>query len=183
VFAYDPVGQISAWLNDGSQQLKMVGISEFISDSEQALPSLPRTYAERMARSSVLRKEFPIEVFSELTSFAAMLSLMFVLVTLIRHWKDVSAEQKIFCFVILLGEVLNALICGALSGPHERYQSRLTWLIPLVALLLAYERWLFLSVAEGLVFSGPLAPTKPTDESFPAPALGHANALERSARN
>jgi hypothetical protein len=183
VFAYDPVGQISAWLNDGSQQLKMVGISEFISDSEQALRSVPRAHAERMARSSVLRKDFPTETFSELTSFAAMLSLMFVLVTLIRDWKDVSAEQKIFCFVILLGEVSNALICGGLSGPHERYQARLTWLIPLVALLLAYERWLFLSLAEGLVFSGPLAPAKPTDESFPAPALGHANVLDRSARN
>src|SRR5438876_10366212 len=95
-----------------------------------------------MARSLIWRKDFPIEIFSALTTFATILSFMFVCVTLIRHWKDVSAEQKIFCFVILLGEVSNALICGALSGPHERYQARLTWLIPVVALLLCYERWL-----------------------------------------
>ncbi len=141
VLAYDPVGQIAAWLNDAFLQLRMVGLSDFAA-TEISLPRLPRVHAERMARSSVWRKDFPIKIFSALTIFAAILSFMFVCVTLIGHWKDVSVEQKIFCFVILLGEASNALICGALSGPHERYQGRLTWLIPLVALLLSYERWL-----------------------------------------
>ena len=152
VLAYDPVGQIAAWLNDGFQQLRMVGLSDFLS--ETALAHLPRVHAERMARSLIWRKEFPIEIFSALTIFAAILSFMFVCVTLIRHWKDVSVEQKIFCFVILLGYVSNALICGALSGPHERYQARLTWLIPVVALLLCYERWLCSQVGAGLLSVG-----------------------------
>lgn len=143
VLAYDPVGQIAASLNDAFQQLRMVGFSsEFPSAADLAYPRLPRVHAERMARSSVWRKDFPIEIFSALTIFVAILSFMFVCVTLIKYWKDVSAELRVICFVILLGEVTNALICGAVSGPHERYQARLTWLIPLVALLLCYERWL-----------------------------------------
>src|SRR5205807_4734828 len=152
VLAYDPVGQIAAWLNDGFQQLRMVGLSDFLSETAPA--HLPRVHAERMTRSLIWRKDFPIEIFSALTTFAAILSFMFVCVTLIRHWKDVSAEQKIFCFVILLGEVSNALICGALSGPHERYQARLTWLIPVVALLLCYERWVCSQVGAGSLSVG-----------------------------
>ena len=43
-----------------------------------------------------------------------------------------------FVLLALLG---NAFICGALSGPHDRYQSRLMWVASLAAILLA-GRWL-----------------------------------------
>jgi len=141
VLAHDPLGQIAAGLNDAFQQLKMVGLSDLFMAAEEAFPRLPGVYSEGLARSLVGRKNFPIAIFSALTIVAAILSLIFVAVILIRYWKIVSREQKIFCFVILLGLVSNALICGALSGPHERYQARLTWLIPLVALQLYYARW------------------------------------------
>lgn len=39
-----------------------------------------------------------------------------------------------FVLVALLG---NAAICGALSNPHDRYQSRLLWLAPFAVLLIA----------------------------------------------
>jgi hypothetical protein len=42
-----------------------------------------------------------------------------------------------FIFVALMG---NAFICGALSGPHDRYQSRIVWLAPLVVVM-AIIRW------------------------------------------
>jgi hypothetical protein len=38
-----------------------------------------------------------------------------------------------FVLAALLG---NAIICGVLSGPHARYQSRLMW-TPILALALA----------------------------------------------
>ena len=60
-------------------------------------------------------------------------------VTLIRHWKVVSREQKLFFAVILIGQLSNAVICGALSGPHERYQARLGWLFPFAAVVLHYD--------------------------------------------
>lgn len=44
-----------------------------------------------------------------------------------RH--DLGA-LAIFMLLALLG---NAFICGALSNPHDRYQSRLAWLAPLAA--------------------------------------------------
>ncbi|WP_205963516.1 hypothetical protein [Roseicella aquatilis] len=36
---------------------------------------------------------------------------------------------------VLLGLLVNAAATGALSGPHDRYQARIAWLLPLTALL------------------------------------------------
>jgi hypothetical protein len=39
----------------------------------------------------------------------------------------------IFALLILVGLVVNAGICGAISGPHTRYQTRVAWLAVLAA--------------------------------------------------
>jgi len=39
----------------------------------------------------------------------------------------------IFAVLILVGLVVNAGICGAISGPHARYQTRVVWLAVVVA--------------------------------------------------
>jgi hypothetical protein len=51
-----------------------------------------------------------------------------------RRWDAIALPA--FIFVALLG---NAMICGILSNPHDRYQSRLIWL-PSFALALAVSR-------------------------------------------
>jgi hypothetical protein len=43
--------------------------------------------------------------------------------------------KEIF-FWITAGIVLNATICGGISAIESRYQARVVWLIPLVALLM-----------------------------------------------
>jgi hypothetical protein len=146
VLAYDPAGVIVGWLKDAFQQLELVGLSDFPETAEEAFPKLPQIHAERMAKSPMWSKDFPIAMFSAMTSFTALLSLIFIGITLIRDWGGVTT--KLFCFVILFGLVSNAAICGALSGPHERYQARLTWLVPLLALLLYFERDRVLSLGE-----------------------------------
>jgi hypothetical protein len=40
-----------------------------------------------------------------------------------------------FLALVLLALPVNALITGGLSGPHDRYQSRVMWLPPLLAAL------------------------------------------------
>jgi hypothetical protein len=41
---------------------------------------------------------------------------------------------------IAIGIVMDAFICGALSGPHIRYSERVQWLIPLGAMLMMAEK-------------------------------------------
>ena len=139
VFAYDPVGQLVASSKDAFQQLTMIGLSDFAVASEEAYRGLPKPYAERTKRSAAGRNAFPFMFFSVLTALTIVLSLSFMTVMLIRHWGVVSREQKWFLAAILIGQLFNAVICGALSGPHERYQARLSWLLPFAALVLLYE--------------------------------------------
>jgi hypothetical protein len=35
------------------------------------------------------------------------------------------------------GILVNAAVCGILSGPHDRYAARVAWLLPFSALLIA----------------------------------------------
>ena len=52
-----------------------------------------------------------------------------------RDWKGLALPG--FILVALIG---NAFICGVLSGPHDRYQSRLVW-VPVFALILLARPW------------------------------------------
>jgi hypothetical protein len=44
---------------------------------------------------------------------------------------------KALAFTVLLAMLANAAICGVLSNPHDRYQSRLAWLAPFVTIVAA----------------------------------------------
>ena len=51
-----------------------------------------------------------------------------------RRWEAVALPA--FVFVALIG---NAIICGVLSNPHDRYQSRVIWLPTLVVALMVVK--------------------------------------------
>jgi hypothetical protein len=55
-----------------------------------------------------------------------------------RSGRHDLAAAAMFMLIALLG---NAFICGALSNPHDRYQSRLAWLGPLVVGMAAVGWW------------------------------------------
>ena len=142
VLAYDPMGQIIGWAKDAFDQLTMAGLSDFLVVSDETIANLPSTYAERWAQTAVGEKTFPIAIFSWVTVTAAIFSLLFTGVSLARRWTVIPPELMVFFFVVLSCEISNAVICGALSGPHDRYQARLTWLLPLVGLIVYSETWI-----------------------------------------
>ncbi len=61
----------------------------------------------------------------------------FVAAALRRRRCDDRALLPAYLLLALLG---NAVICGALSNPHDRYQSRLLWSVPFALLLAAQGR-------------------------------------------
>lgn len=50
-------------------------------------------------------------------------------------------EFTLLAVFILFALIGNAFICGALSGPHDRYQSRIVWLAPLIMVMATIEWW------------------------------------------
>jgi putative flippase GtrA len=51
------------------------------------------------------------------------------------NWKDERGRLLMTLGLLLTVVVVNAFVCGALSGPFARYQARITWLITLGAAL------------------------------------------------
>jgi hypothetical protein len=52
------------------------------------------------------------------------------------------AYQRVMVFSVLIvaGLVVNAVACGAISGPHHRYQARIVWLVVLAASVLELSK-------------------------------------------
>jgi len=44
----------------------------------------------------------------------------------------------VFAGLVVLGVLTNALVCGALSTPYDRYQARVVWLLPLLAFMVSF---------------------------------------------
>ena len=63
----------------------------------------------------------------------ALIGLLGCLALAVRR-KTASSARIAVC-AVLMGIVANAFICGGLSGPHDRYQSRVMWLPGVVAAL------------------------------------------------
>jgi hypothetical protein len=78
------------------------------------------------------------------SSIAITLLLSFAVIAahFVAAWRRTTGTQQgnsaykraiVFASLILVGLVVNAGICGAISGPHARYQTRVVWLAVLAA--------------------------------------------------
>lgn len=66
------------------------------------------------------------------------LSALVVAGYLLLHWRS-NVPLAQFTLVVLGGMVLNTMVTGALSAVHDRYGSRVSWLVPLIALFIISE--------------------------------------------
>jgi hypothetical protein len=69
--------------------------------------------------------------------FLALAALYMILrgIVIRRDWR--SGVLPAFVLIAMIG---NALICGAFSGPHGRYQSRIMWLPAFAVILIAWPQ-------------------------------------------
>jgi hypothetical protein len=74
------------------------------------------------------------DALTPLNSFHLLVVLLALPMLAWAAWRGQGLALALTLF--LLAAVLgNALICGALSGPHPRYGARVMWLLPVAALL------------------------------------------------
>jgi hypothetical protein len=95
-------------------------IAASISGSRAALQTMPTALAERAA---------------VIASALALVVTGWALVQGMGSNDEAGRRFARLALLIVLGILANAAFCGALSGPHARYQMRLIWLLPLVAML------------------------------------------------
>ena len=76
---------------------------------------------------------------------------------------DVASRQLVLA--VLAALILNAAVCGVLSGPQHRYQGRIVWLLPLLA---------------GALLLQPVGRRQPSSaRSFAISALSSSSSLRR----
>ena len=135
-------------LRDTAQQMTKVatgdGLDEFQGVTRWFFTDLlPRT-AKPFQEAHQQQGQVTQELFDALNTVhvpvahLSVLALLGVAVLGVRARRHDLAGLALFVLVALGG---NAFICGALSNPHDRYQSRLVWLATLVVGMAAVCWW------------------------------------------
>lgn len=84
----------------------------------------------------------PLHYLQKLQSLVVYLGVVFVLLMILprlaRRSRIDSRSRRVavFALVVLVGVLGNAIVCGGFSGAWGRYQARVAWLVPMMAVLL-----------------------------------------------
>lgn len=140
VLANRPVDVISSSAAAIVTQLRQFGLMEFNSPhtpTEKLPPRVARDYQATLAANN----NFPIKPFEVLIVITFVLSAVLVVASILKSVRSKSFSQMHrLAMVLALGILLNIGVSGALSTPHERYLTRVTWLVPLAALFILAAR-------------------------------------------
>ena len=151
VLADNPLGQLAASLGDFGTQLARFGLGEFAYEDymrETVAAILPAETRAAFVGSALYRGTFPLGAADLLAQAATLVAAAWLawraaaeLAAPGRGGAD-SADRalRVFAIVLVGGVVANAAVTGILSTPHDRYQARVIWLVPLLALVVFLRR-------------------------------------------
>lgn len=154
--AYDPLGVASAAVANSLKQLVMFGVSNEFQGPLRDL-SLQHYWSRtplarqipnlEKCRVDFRRCDHPgiweaLDWLHRLTVVAALLVLATLIAGFLRRPPSCEATRRMIAVAAVVVTTLaaNALICGALSIPADRYQARLVWMAPLLAGLMIWRR-------------------------------------------
>ncbi|MFI4865937.1 MAG: hypothetical protein ACHQDB_02410 [Steroidobacterales bacterium] len=144
VVKYDPLGVVGAAAANAGLEFFSLGLAEFdmSAPTDRLLANkLPTQYRARFRASAAYKGSVPTRTWSGIgmiVFWSGLLSLVVILFTG-RLRQRLHARQLDPALWVLAGVVINAVVCGTMSGPHDRYAARVAWLIPFVAIALLLE--------------------------------------------
>jgi hypothetical protein len=144
VLKHHPWQQARASAGNSLRQLVTFGAREFNFsewDRKYFSQKLPASTLHAVQRTVAYRGEMPIRFLSILGYATTMLGLIYLVYARTRHgWRRVAAVEIVpqLVIVALAGVAANAAICGAMSSLHDRYQARVIWLLPLMAIIVHF---------------------------------------------
>ena len=140
VLAARPFGTVFALGENAMTQLGMNSVrqtipNEAVIKNAKSLSGLP---AEKLAvlDNNVLERDYswigPVNAIH-----SAIYPVSFVIIAVLLLWPGrVAPSLKLFALFILIGLFVNALVCGGVSQPADRYGARVMWLLPFTAAFL-----------------------------------------------
>jgi hypothetical protein len=100
----------------------------------------PREYSQ-FRNSLQITGRLPKRAIRRLDSAFVTAALLIDLLVLVVALRDGDGLITAFMLMVATTLVLNAILCGALSDPTDRYQSRVVWSLPLSAMLGLGRLW------------------------------------------
>ncbi len=137
-----PVATAAMLVRDFATQIGKGGLSEFYYNREQQRyfeVKLPAAVFAEVRQSPAYRGTIPLAPFE---TISLLLSIGAAAI-LISSWLPRSplAPWSGYATTALGGVLVNDLVCGCLSTPHDRYQMRVIWVLPAVAAAILIARW------------------------------------------
>ncbi|HEY3777985.1 MAG TPA: hypothetical protein VGL35_07990 [Rhizomicrobium sp.] len=134
-----PLLQLRAGAIDSAEQFFRFGTGDQIEPQEWVLSPIFRRLLPSQFTAYLSARQQQGEMRFRLLSLwhvlVASFSLAGVAILLVWFLRAGQFEAAAFGGFVLAALIGNAVICGVLSGPHDRYQSRLVWLAPFVLLV------------------------------------------------
>lgn len=133
-----PREQLTKSLDNSWQQLTNFDVDDFDSNTwmDAALPNVIPGANIPYAHSLQSRSALPENIFSTIQFWLVIASLLFVLISLPILWRHRNIKLFALSLLILPTVLANGVLTAVLSDLDGRYQARVIWLIPFLALLL-----------------------------------------------
>lgn len=136
-----PLETFAALAHDAGRQMLKLSLAEFDFSDENRYrftAKLPPEYRDRFRASAAYRGLVPTKVLAAIDDAVLLISvaalLAFLSVSPLRQ--RLTPVQVRLTALALTGALVNCVVCGVLSGPHDRYQVRVVWIVPFLALAL-----------------------------------------------
>jgi hypothetical protein len=143
VLKYDPIGVVLGSAKDVFRQfgwfsLKDVEITPAAIDNYRG--AWPKDVSEHIEGSRAARQPSFLTFISEAGYVSAVLSVVVLgalLIGRLRGDRQDSEGEQVWSigFFLFWGVVANAVVCGAVASPYDRFQARVVWLLPLFAII------------------------------------------------
>jgi hypothetical protein len=136
-----PAEQLKKSAANFGNQLTALGLDDLgsndwvLGEFDQVLPREKSSYE----RSRQIADALPLEFFSSVQEWTVIASLIVIAAFFPYVWRHRPARIFGIGVVIISTVLANALVTGVLSGVETRYQSRVIWLLPLLAALLILD--------------------------------------------
>lgn len=127
------------------RQARMIGLPAFQYsrfDRELFVQKFPPEVTRRLKQTAAYQGRMPIRLLSALSYTLASVGVVYILWKVLRgrlNASSIGPGTARLSALVLLGVAANACICGALSVPFDRYQARVVWLVPFIALLVDFK--------------------------------------------
>ena len=161
--AAEPLATVSGLIRDGITQLWTLSMAHVALTQrnetfilEHAQPAL----ADEIADTRVYNNpDLMIPIDRNITILALLSALIFGAWLILRLTQrspigSENASTDDVITILIAGVVLNALICGMLASPYGRFQSRIVWILPLVASLILASKFVALEKPRWLLKLG-----------------------------